>query len=390
MEIIIMLTPHILKMPDVTALDMIALDVGTVTQPRLPSLTVAGPNATEPVAPRPNVNAPAPTPTPAQPAFGTPVQPTSSGAAEPFECTGNRSGSVFRFNFISVGPVCDGVAEGNAGEYHVVNGVDISGAELTLTFDPGSISISQIVDGGFLSRDGQLIAVVQQIESDAGKAHVRIERPPNAAALAGTGNLITLTIVPKDKKGDSLLRVTDIKLRDSAQIVRTGPRWRPELRFNDWNMTRKRTSGFTLVELIVTVALVSILVGLALPLARNTIQREKEKELRQALATCARQSTAIRPRQTGDRLWQTQWQMVIHRIWKRLPMASIFTAVGKKIYFLRAVPIDPMSECRCNTDWDLRSDQDDPTAGSWGGQDVFDVHTKSSGTAMDGTKYKDW
>jgi general secretion pathway protein G len=69
---------------------------------------------------------------------------------------------------------------------------------------------------------------------------------------------------------------------------------------------------------------------------------------------------------------------------------DLLTAVGKKIYFLRAVPIDPMSECRCNTDWDLRSDQDDPTAGSWGGQDVFDVHTKSSGTAMDGTKYKDW
>ena len=104
----------------------------------------------------------------------------------------------------------------------VVNGADISGAELTLTFDPGSISISQIADGGFLSRDGQLIAVVQQVESDAGRAHVRIERPPNAATLAGTGNLITLTVVPKDKKGDSLLRVTDIKLRDSTPIVRTG------------------------------------------------------------------------------------------------------------------------------------------------------------------------
>ena len=52
-----MLTPHILKMPDITAEDMIALDVGTVTQPRLPSLTVSGPNATEPVAPRPNAAA---------------------------------------------------------------------------------------------------------------------------------------------------------------------------------------------------------------------------------------------------------------------------------------------------------------------------------------------
>jgi hypothetical protein len=104
----------------------------------------------------------------------------------------------------------------------MVNGMDISGAELTLSFDPGSISISQIADGGFLSRDGQLIAVVQQVETEAGRAHIRIERPPNSAALAGSGNLVTLTVVPKNKKGDSLLRVTDVKLRDSAQVLRPG------------------------------------------------------------------------------------------------------------------------------------------------------------------------
>ena len=104
----------------------------------------------------------------------------------------------------------------------MVNGMDISGAELTLTFDPGSISISQIDDGGFLSRDGQLIAVVQQVESDTGRAHIRIERPANASALAGSGNLVTLTVVPKNKKGDSLLRVTDFKSRDAAQVMRPG------------------------------------------------------------------------------------------------------------------------------------------------------------------------
>jgi len=250
-EIIIMLTPHILKMPDVTAQDMIALDVGTVTQPRLPSLKVIGPNATEPVAPRPNATAPGPAP--AQPAFGTPVQPTSSvtpqnplnppsvASAQPaFGTPLQLTSSVApQSPLIPPGIASAGPAQATASISFpsnqavmasqkatpvniVVNGADISGAELTLTFDPGSISISQIADGGFLSRDGQLIAVVQQVESDAGRAHVRIERPPNAAALAGTGNLITLTVVPKDKKGDSLLRVTDIKLRDSTQIMRTG------------------------------------------------------------------------------------------------------------------------------------------------------------------------
>jgi len=156
-------------------------------------------------------------------------------------------------------------------------------------------------------------------------------------------------------------------------------------------MTRKRTGGFSLVELIVTVALVSILIGLALPLARNTIQREKEKELRQALrdmrAAIDRYKTAADAGQIMADAMANGYPPDLETLANGV---DLLTAVGKKIYFLRAVPIDPMSECRCNTDWDLRSDQDDPTAGSWGGQDVFDVHTKSSGTAMDGTKYKDW
>jgi general secretion pathway protein G len=156
-------------------------------------------------------------------------------------------------------------------------------------------------------------------------------------------------------------------------------------------MTRKRTGGFSLVELIVTVALVSILIGLALPLARNTIQREKEKELHQALrdmrAAIDRYKTAADQGQIMADAMANGYPPDLETLANGVDLLS---AVGKKIYFLRAVPIDPMSECRCNTDWDLRSDQDDPTAGSWGGQDVFDVHTKSSGTAMDGTKYKDW
>ena len=156
-------------------------------------------------------------------------------------------------------------------------------------------------------------------------------------------------------------------------------------------MTRKRTGGFTLVELIVTVALVSILVGLALPLARNTIQREKEKELRQALRDMRAAIDRYKVAADGGQIMADAMANGYPPDLETLANGvDLLTAVGKKIYFLRAVPIDPMSECRCNTDWDLRSDQDDPTAGSWGGQDVFDVHTKSSGTAMDGTKYKDW
>jgi hypothetical protein len=59
---------------------------------------------------------------------------------------------------------------------------------------------------------------------------------------------------------------------------------------------------------------------------------------------------------------------------------------GKKTRFLRSVPIDPMTK----KEWGLRSMQDDPDSDSWGGQNVFDIYTKSEGTGLDGTKYKDW
>jgi general secretion pathway protein G len=156
-------------------------------------------------------------------------------------------------------------------------------------------------------------------------------------------------------------------------------------------MTKSRTHGFTLVELIVTVALVTILVGLALPLATNTVKREKEMELRADLRTMReaidRYKTAADQGQVMADAMANGYPPDLETLANGVDLTS---AVGKKIFFLRAVPIDPMSECYCNTDWDLRSDQDDPASGSWGGQDVFDVHTKSNGTALDGTKYKDW
>jgi general secretion pathway protein D len=218
-EIIIMLTPHIIHMPDITAQDMLALDVGTVTQPHLPSLLVSGPKATEPAAPRPGAT----TPAPGQPAFGTPVQPTTSLnfqspiAAAQAAPVGQASATI---SFLSAQSV---MASQKATPVNImVNGMDIAGAELTLSYDPSAISISQISDGGFLSRDGQLIAVMQQVESEVGRARITIERPPNAAALAGSGNLITLTVVPKNKKGDSVLRVTDFKMRDARQTMQIG------------------------------------------------------------------------------------------------------------------------------------------------------------------------
>jgi general secretion pathway protein G len=143
--------------------------------------------------------------------------------------------------------------------------------------------------------------------------------------------------------------------------------------------------GFTLIELIVATAILVILTGMALPLARLSIKREKEHELRYDLWQM--RDAVDRYKDAADRgAFQTKVDS------QNYPpdldtLVKGVTAGGKKIRFLRKIPVDPMTG---NTDWGLRSVQDDPASDSWGGQNVFDVYTKSEGTALDGTKYKDW
>lgn len=132
----------------------------------------------------------------------------------------------------------------------------------------------------------------------------------------------------------------------------------------------------------------SILATAALPLARVTIQREREIELRRAL------------REMRDAIDKYKMASDQNMIEKKLDTegyppdlqtlvdgVELMNTVDKKIKFLRRIPKDPMMG---NTDWGLRSYQDDPDSSSWGGQNVFDVFTKNQGTALDGTKYSDW
>jgi general secretion pathway protein G len=148
----------------------------------------------------------------------------------------------------------------------------------------------------------------------------------------------------------------------------------------------KNERGFTLLELIVAATILSILTMMALPLARVTIQREREKELRQALWEM--RDAIDRYKDAVDRgAFQPKVDSGGYPPDLETLVKGVEAQGGKKIRFLRSIPVDPMTKSK---EWGMRSMQDDPDSDSFGGQSVFDVYTKSTGTGLDGTKYKDW
>jgi general secretion pathway protein G len=147
----------------------------------------------------------------------------------------------------------------------------------------------------------------------------------------------------------------------------------------------KHAHGFTLIELIVATSILLILSTMALPLARITIKREREKELRTALWQL--RDAIDRYKDAAD---QQKFQIKADSDGYPPDLDTLVKGVdvgAKKLKFLRKIPTDPMTG---TTEWGMRSMQDDPDSDSWDGNSVFDVYTKSTGTALDGTKYKDW
>lgn len=146
--------------------------------------------------------------------------------------------------------------------------------------------------------------------------------------------------------------------------------------------------GFTIVELIAAITILLILTTMALPLARLQVQRLHETELHQALRDL--RQAIDRYKDFSDRgmiplkAESFGYPPDLETLVKGVPLKGAATA---KYKFLRRIPVDPMSG---STEWGLRSMQDDPDARSWGGNNVFDVYSKSQGTALDGTKYADW
>ena len=152
---------------------------------------------------------------------------------------------------------------------------------------------------------------------------------------------------------------------------------------------RRNQSGLTLVELIVAFTILLILTSMAVPLARAKVRSEKERELRRVLiemrnAIDKYKDMADQGMLGPGKLGQDGYPESLEVLVEGVKMTG---QVDKKARFLRRIPKDPMTN---STDWGKRSMQDDPKSTGWGGQNVFDVYTKSMDKAADGTPYSEW
>jgi general secretion pathway protein G len=147
--------------------------------------------------------------------------------------------------------------------------------------------------------------------------------------------------------------------------------------------------GLTLIELIVAFTILLILSTMAVPLARSKVRGEKERELRWALREMRTaidkykdmaDTGQLGPQKLGAEGYPESLEILVEGVKKA-------GQVDTKVRFLRRIPKDPMTK---STDWGKRSMQDDPKSMGWGGQNIFDVYTKSSDKAADGTSYSEW
>lgn len=155
------------------------------------------------------------------------------------------------------------------------------------------------------------------------------------------------------------------------------------------SMRRKGERGLTLVELIVAFTILMLLTSMAVPLARYRVRLDKERELRYALREIQRAidnyKDASLAGKIETKLGTEGYPESLEQLVEGVKLLQ--SAEGKKIKFLRRIPKDPMTG---TYDWGKRSMQDDPKSQSWGGQNVFDVYTKSMEHARDGTPYSEW
>jgi general secretion pathway protein G len=165
------------------------------------------------------------------------------------------------------------------------------------------------------------------------------------------------------------------------------------MRSRKYRRFEKASAGFTLVELIVAFTILLALSAMSVPAARYQVRREREKELRQALFEMRHAIDKYKDMVDAQKIKMENdtfgYPKTLQMLVDGVPMQGQISGAGEtgKIRFLRRIPKDPMTG---GTDWGMRSVQDEPSSSGWGGQDVFDVFTKSTDKGTDGTPYSEW
>ena len=161
-------------------------------------------------------------------------------------------------------------------------------------------------------------------------------------------------------------------------------------------MTRFSNSqkGFTLTEMLVTLTILAILAAAIIPLAKTAIKREKEIELRRNLRLIREAIDSYKKLADEKRIefgeksegYPPDLDILVNGVEVKFEMEGE-KSEKKILKFLRRIPKDPMTN---SYEWGLRSYQDDVNSDYWGGENVYDVYTKSPGMALDVTKYREW
>jgi len=160
------------------------------------------------------------------------------------------------------------------------------------------------------------------------------------------------------------------------------------MRCNDTSRVRRREAGFTLAELVMVAAVLTILATATLPIAKFSAKRSKEadlklalREMRMAIDEYKRYSDAgLIPVDLGTEGYPKKLEVLVEGV-------QIVGQVDKKLKLLRRIPIDPMTG---KDEWGLRSYQDSWDATSWGGENVYDVYSLSKGAGLNGVLYRKW
>ena len=164
---------------------------------------------------------------------------------------------------------------------------------------------------------------------------------------------------------------------------------------NRWRAARvggTGQAGYSLIELLAVTVVLLVLASAVMPLAKVTVQRARESELRRSLREMRTaidrfkdaadlQQIAAQDLKAGAEGYPPTLEVLVEGV------RAAGDASGRKLKFLRRIPIDPLTRSQ---EWGMRSYQDDADSTSWGGQNVYDVYSKSGGIALDGTKYVDW